>query len=307
MFWINTQRIIRSGYRNFIRSGFTTLSAILVMIVTLFVILSLIFIQATLHQTLETIKQKVDVTVYFVPSADETTILDLKSDIEKLPEVASVNYTTAEQALIDFKDKHANDYLTLQALDELSGNPLGASLNIKARDPSQYESISRFFENQDALSKGTLTIIDKVDYSQNKLVIDKLNKVINGSLKLGFVVSLILIMISLIITFNTIRLIIFMSREEINVMKLVGASSSYIRGPFIVSGVLVGLVASVITIIIYTPVSIYLGNTITSFVGVNLFAYFKDNFFQLFVITILVGSLLGGLSSFFAIGRYLRK
>ncbi len=307
MFWINTQRIIRSGYRNFIRSGFTTLSAILVMIVTLFVILSLIFIQATLHQTLETIKQKVDVTVYFVPSADETTILDLKSDIEKLPEVASVNYTTADQALIDFKDKHANDYLTLQALDELSGNPLGASLNIKARDPSQYESISRFFENQDALSKGTLTIIDKVDYSQNKLVIDKLNKVINGSLKLGFVVSMILIMISLIITFNTIRLIIFMSREEINVMKLVGASSSYIRGPFIVSGVLVGLVASVITIIIYTPVSIYLGNTITSFVGVNLFAYFKDNFFQLFVITILVGSLLGGLSSFFAIGRYLRK
>ena len=76
MFWINTQRIIRSGYRNFIRSGFTTLSAILVMIVTLFVILSLIFIQATLHQTLETIKQKVDVTVYFVPSADEEDILN---------------------------------------------------------------------------------------------------------------------------------------------------------------------------------------------------------------------------------------
>lgn len=307
MFWINTQRIIRSGYRNFLRSGFTSISSILVSTITLFVIASLIFVQATLNKTLTDIKEKVDVTVYFVPDADETVILDLQSEIEKLPQVSKVTYTTATQALIDFKDKHSNDYLTLQALDELSDNPLGASLNIKAHDPAQYETISAYFDNQDTISKGTLSIIDKIDYSQNKLVIDKLNSLIEGSLKLGFILALVLIIISLIITFNTIRLIIFMSRDEINVMKLVGADSSYIRGPFVVSGVIVGIISAIITILLFIPISIYLGNTITSFIGINLFTYFKQNFFQLLIILIIIGSSLGAVSSAVAIRRYLKK
>ena len=90
-------------------------------------------------------------------------------------------------------------------------------------------------------------------------------------------------------------------------MRLVGAGPKYIQGPFIVSGVLVGVTASIITMLLFIPISIWLGNQITDFVGINLFTYFKSNFFQLFIIMLGSGVLLGGISSAFAIARYLRK
>ncbi len=307
MFLIHTKRIVRSGYRNFVRSGFTSLASILMMVITLFVITSLIFIKATLTESLNDIKEKVDVTIYFVPGADEDSIVAVQSALSKLPEVKDVSYTSSDVAIAMFREKHANDYLTLQALDELNTNPLGASLNVKAKDPSHYESISKYFDGDNALAKGALTIIDKIDYHQNKIVIDRLTAIIAGAEKLGFVLSLILILISIIITFSTIRLIIYMSREEIGVMKLVGAGPRYIQGPFIVSGVLVGITASLITILLFFPISIWLGNQVTDFVGINLYTYFKANFFQLFIIMLGSGILLGGISSAFAIARYLRK
>lgn len=307
MFLTYLKRVIRSGYKSFIRSGFTSIASILVMTTTLFVITSLIFIQATLKSSLNDIKDKVDVTVYFVPGADETAIANVKTALLKLPEVKDVTYTSQDDALVQFKDKHSNDYLTLQALDELNTNPLGASLNIRAKDPSQYESISKYFESDNALSKGALTIIDKIDYHQNKVVIDRLTSIIDGAYKIGFLAALILIIISVVVTFTTIRLIIFMSREEIGVMRLVGAGKWYVQGPFIFSGILVGLSASVLTILLFIPISIWLGNNMTDFTGLNLYSYYKANFFQLFIIMLGSGILLGSISSSFAISRYLRK
>jgi cell division transport system permease protein len=277
------------------------------MTITLFVITSLIFVQAALHASLVDIKEKVDVTIYFVPNAEEPSIKTVEQALVKLPEVKSVTYTSQDVALSEFKEKHANDYLTLQALDELNENPLGATLNIKAKDPSQYESIAKYFESDTVLSKGTLTIIDKIDYHQNKVVIDRLTAIINGAQRLGFAISFVLILISIVITFNTIRLIIYMSRDEINVMRLVGAGGRYIRGPFIVSGVLVGICAAIFTIFMFIPISIWLGNQMTDFLGLNLYTYYKANFLQLFIIMLGSGIVLGGISSTFAIHRYLRK
>jgi len=307
MFFIKVKRVIVSGYYNFRRSGFTSVASILVMTITLFVMTSLIFIQAGLSYSLNNIKDKVDVTVYFVSDADDDSIKNIEESVKKLPEVKEVTFTSKDEALTEFKERHSNDYLTLQALEELGENPLGASLNIKAKDPSQYESISKYFDGEGALSKGELTIVDKIDYHQNKIVIDKLTSIIKGAKELGFAVSIILIFISILITFNTIRLIIYMSREEINVMKLVGAGGRYIRGPFVVSGVIVGVFSSLLTTIIFLPVSIWLGNKMTDFIGINLFSYYKSNFFQLFIIMLGIGILIGSISSIFAIHRYLRK
>lgn len=307
MFLTKLKRVIVSGYRNFTRSSFTSIASILIMTITLFVITSLIFVQATLNSALNDIKEKVDVTVYFVTDTDESSIKNIEDTLKNLPEIKEVIYTSQEKALVDFKEKHSNDYLTLQALDELGDNPLGASLNIKAKDPSQYESISKYFDDAGILSKENLTIIDKIDYHQNKIVIERLTSIINGAKRLGFVVSLVLVLISIIITFSTIRLIIYMSREEISVMKLVGAAKSYIRGPFIVSGVLIGVLSSITTILIFIPVSIWLGNQMTDFVGINLYTYFKSNFLQLFIIMLGSGITIGVISSIFAIHKYLKK
>lgn len=307
MLFIHLKRIIRSGYQNFIRSGFTSIASVLIMTITLFVITSLIFIQASLNASLNDIKEKVDITVYFVPGAGEVDIKNIESSLQKLPEIKEVTYTSRETALMNFKERHSNDYLTLQALDELDENPLGASLNIRAQDPSQYESIAKYFESDDALSRGALTIIDKIDYHQNKIVIDRLTSLINGAQRLGFIISMILILISIVITFNTIKLIIYMSREEINIMKLVGAGGRYVQGPFIVSGVLVGITASLLTVILFIPISIWLGNQMSDFLSINLYEYYKSNFLQLFIIMLGSGVLLGGISSSLAIVRYLRK
>ena len=304
---IHAKRIIRTGWNSFVRSGFTSIASILIMTITLSVITSLIFVQAALNSSLNEIKDKVDVTIYFVPGAEEASIKKVEESLTKLPEIKSITYTSSTEALSNFKDKHSNDYLTLQALDELNDNPLGASLNIKANDPSQYESIALYFESDNALSKGALTIIDKIDYHQNKLIIDRLTSIINGAKSLGFVVSLFLMIISVIITFNTIRLIIYMSKDEISVMRLVGAGSKYVQGPFIVSGILVGVCASFLTILIFIPISIWLGNHMTDFIGINLYQYYKSYFLQLFIIMLGSGILLGSISSFFAISRYLRK
>jgi cell division transport system permease protein len=147
------------------------------MLVTLFLIGSIIFSSALLKSSLQVIRDKVDVNVYFVTNANETEILSLKKEIESLPEVSRVDYVSREKALENFRARHENDQITLQALDELSDNPLGAVLNIKAKDTVQYESISNYL-NQQNISRGDNSIIDKINYLQNKDAIDRLNKLI---------------------------------------------------------------------------------------------------------------------------------
>jgi cell division transport system permease protein len=307
MFFIKAKRILFSGYRSFRRSGFTSLASIFIMTITLFFITSLIFVQAALNSSLANIKEKVDVTVYFVPGTSESSVEEVEKILKNLPEIKEISYTSENQALLEFKERHANDYLTLQALDELDSNPLGASLNIRAKDPSKYESIAKYFESDGTLSREDLIVIDKVDYNQNKVVIDRLNSIISGAQRLGLVISMFLILISIFITFNTVRLIIYMSRDEIGVMKLVGAGKRYIRGPFIVSGSIVGIISALFTIILFIPVSIWLGNEMTDFFGINLFTYYKSNFIQLFIIMLGSGVSIGVVSSIFAIHKHLQK
>ncbi len=136
----------------------------------------------------------------------------------------------ARRGIKDFKARHANDYLTLQALEELDRNPLSATLNIKAVETSEYESISNFLESESALDSSQSVIIDKVNYFQNKLVIDRLISITEGARRLGIALTVVLIAISLIITFNTIRLVIYIAREEISVMRLVGAEKTPVIG-----------------------------------------------------------------------------
>lgn len=302
------KRIARSGFFSFWRNGFVSLSSVLVMIITLFVITATIFLGAILNASLQEIKNKVDINVYFVRTAPEADILALQKALEILPEVKlPVEYVSREDALADFRLKHQDDQFTLQALDELGENPLGASLNIRAKEPSQYEGIAEFLKSKDALADDGTTIIDKINYYQNKTAIDTLTKMINSANRLGFILTLFLVLVSILITFNTIRLAIFMSRDEISVMRLVGASRMYIRGPFIVSGAIYGVVSGFITLILFFPITLWLGNaTAEFFVGLNVFSYYISNFAQIFLIVIFSGAFIGALSSFLATRKHLK-
>lgn len=303
----DTRRIVRSGFLNFTRSGVVSVASVLVVTVTLSVITFLLLLQAVLHHSLAEIEDKVDITVYTTLTAPEDDILALKSSLEALPEVVEVTYVSRDQALENFRERHQDDYLTLQALDELADNPLGASLNIQASDTAEYEGIAKFLEGDGALSRDGTNIVDKINYYQNKVIIDRLSNIIASARLIGLLVTLILVVVSIIITFNTIRLTIYIAREEIGVMRLVGAENKYITGPFMVEGVIYGVIASVATMVIYLPITIWLGRRMSEFFGLNMFHYYADNFFQIFAIVLLSGVALGSLSSFLAIRRYLTK
>ena len=301
------KRIIKAGFINFTRGGLVSFAAVLVVTITLSVITSIIFFQAVLHFSLNVIKDKVDVTIYFNVNAPEDKILLLKESLLKLPEVADVSYVSADEALRLFRERHANDYPTIAALDEIGVNPLGAYLNVKAREISQYESIANFLKSDNTLSLGATSIIDKVNYHQNKIVINRLNTIMYGGQKLGFLITFLLIIISIIVTFNTIRLTIFISKEEIGVMRLVGASKMRVRGPFMIEGAIYGIIATILTLLLFWPFSAWLGRTMTGFLGFNIYNYYISNLFQIFAILLLSGIILGVISSFLAIRKYLNK
>ena len=307
MRWITTKRVIKAGFINFWRNGSVSLSAVFVMIVALFMIGSTLLITAFLGTALKDLENKIDINIYLDANAAESDIMALKVQIEALPEVKEVTYISQDEALQAFRDRHQDDHRIIQALDEIDSNPLTAVLTVKAREPSQYEGIATFLSSSSDLSAGNGTsIVNKVNYNDNKAAIDSLSNIITGVKKLGGLVTAVMIALSILITFNTIRLAIFISRDEIGVMRLVGGSNQYVRGPFVVEGILYGLVAGILTLLLMYPVTYWLKNTTQAFYGgVDLLHYFVANFVQIFFVIILSGMALGAISSYLAVHKYL--
>lgn len=304
--WNTSKRVARYGLIGFIRNGFVSLSAILIMTITLFVMAMLFVSGAALQSTLGELTNKVDVNVYFTPNASEDQVLALQRDLQPLPEVASVTYTSREQALAEFRERHKNEQSTIQALDQLSDNPLGASLAIRAKETSQYASIAQFLEARQASPDGA--IISKVNFFQNRAAIDRLSSIIETSRNVGFAVAIFLAGASVLIAFNTIRLAIYTARDEIGVMNLVGATHWYVRGPFVVAGILYGVISGIIVLAVLYPIAIWLGPPSERFFGsFNVFDYYTGEFAFLFLSIMGMGILLGAISSFLAVRRYLHS
>ena len=192
-------------------------------------------------------------------------------------------------------------------MDELEENPLGAILNIKTKETSQYESVSIFLEQNYPVDLPE-SIVDNVNFNQNKEIIDKLTEIIDSGENLGTFITALFILISILITFNTIRLSMHISRNEIKVMRLVGASGSYISGPFIITGIMYGITASIITLVLLYPITYWIGPTTASFFGgLSVFEYYLKSFGEIFLIIFFSSIFIGSISSFFAIKKYLRE
>ncbi|MDB5238579.1 MAG: Cell division protein FtsX [Candidatus Kaiserbacteria bacterium] len=306
-FWVTSKRVARYGLAGFVRNGFVSLAAVLIMTITLFVVSGLMIAGAALSSTLTQLTNTVDVTVYFTTDATQDQINDIQNSLKALPEVASVAYVSREQALADFKTRHQDDQLTMQALDELGSNPLGAALEVRAKQTSQYEAIAQYLTTQQSAGTGSGVAIDKVNFYQNKTAIDRLTNIIDTSRRVGFVVAIILALSSLLISFNTIRLAIYTSRDEIGVMNLVGAGHWYVRGPFMIAGVLYGAVAGIAVLLLLYPITLWLGPGSERFLGTfNVFRYYTTSFPVIFLVIMGSGIALGALSSYLAVRRYLR-
>ena len=307
MFILNIKRIIKTGFTNFWRNGMVSVSSIMMMTVTLFFIISLLLCSVLFSLTLDRVKDEIDINVYAMTTATPEDVLKLKQDLEFLPEVDNIEYISREQALSNFRDRHRNDEQTLQALDELEENPLGSVLNIKAKEIGQYAGIAKFLESKTVLTDGEdIGVIDKVNYSQNKATIDGLSRIIDAINKFGVALAIILIVVSVFITFSTIRLAIFISREEIKVMRLVGANNSYIRGPFIFEGAMYGVISAFLATVLFYPVLFWLNPPMEKLFLMDVLSYYSSHILMFFAVSLAAGILFGVISSALAVRKYLK-
>jgi len=307
MIWIKIKRVIKTGAKSFTRNGSVSIASTLVMTVTLSVITALIFVGALLQSTLQGIKEKVDINVYLESTASETQALALEEALRARPEVASVSYTSPDQALASFRERHSDNPLITSALEEVGGNPLEASINIRAVNPSQYQGIADYVQSLNDTNPSTQGSVKKISYSENKDAIDTLSRIIDSSDRLGLIIALFFVIISILITFNTVRLAIYTSKEEIAVMRLVGASSRYIKGPFIIVGIIYGLISAAITLILFYPVTYWMGPLTENLgTGMNVFTYYLANFLEITSIVFLAGIMLGAVASYLAVRKYIK-
>lgn len=300
--FVTLSRIIKYGFQSFLRNGWLSTASIAVMILALFVLQSLIIFNIIAQTAIAAVQNKIDISVYFKTNVAEDEILKLKRSLEGLTEVKKVEYISRDQALAEFQARHKENLIVVQAIEELGENPLLASLDIKAYDPKEYATIAAYL-NTESLEP----IIEKVTYAQNQAVIERLINIVNTARQGGIILTIIATLIAVLVAFNTIRLAIYTNREAIGIMRLVGASNNLIRGPYIIEGVLYGLLAGVLSFAIITPLIIYTSPYVTNFIPeINLQNYFTENFLRLLGYQLLFGIILGTLSSFIAVRRYLR-
>lgn len=296
---------MKAGFVAFWRNAYVSMASVFVITIALFVIASTMLIDQLLTSSLQQLQAKVDVNVYFVPSAPESEIERIQTALLAMPEVAKVTYTSREEALADYRSDSQNNTVALQALDELGENPLGASLAVQAVDTSYYESIANFLNEEMAKATPQTQVIDDFNYERNKVAIERLSGIIDAVERGSLITMLVLVVAAVMITFNTIRLAIYTAREEISVMRLVGASNMFIRGPFLLQGVMYGVMATVLSLAILYPIVIWISPGTITFFQFDLFSYFVSNFSYIFLTLIGIGTVLGLFSSILAIRRYL--
>ncbi len=302
---LDLKRIFREGLVAFWRNKVVSFASVLVMTLSLLVLSSLLFINGIINFSLNQLQDRVDMNIYFFPDTPVSEIQDLKERILLIPEVRDVAYISKEKALIDFQNRHADDDLIKRSLEELGDNPLGASLNIRAKDSTQYEAIITAVESEPIVNNSEF--VERTNYHDNKKIIDRLNQFSSVVRGIAYASILFLAIIAVLVVLSTMRIAIYSSRNDIVIKRLVGAEHRYIRGPFTVIGVLYGFIAGIITIIILFPTTSWLSNvTKTFFGGMSIKNYFIDNILQFSIIICGTGILLGFFASILAIRKYLR-
>lgn len=300
---ITLGRIFNNGFLNYWRNFWLSVAATAIMVITLFIISSLLVLNTLANISLATIQEKVDISVYFKLTTPEESIKQIQRQIELLPEVKSIAYIPPVEARDKFKELHKNEPLLIESVEQFTDadNPFPASFAIRVNKLTDYPTIIKIFQD-DKFTPLVQKITDKRD------IVDRLNRITNGVKKLGLGLTLVFGFITLIVMFNTIRLTIYNRREEIEIMRLVGASNWFIRGPFVIEGILYGLVGAILTAALLYPVLFVLTPKISGFLELDIASrhYLGLSFWSLFLLQSILGTLLGVVSSVVVIRKYLK-
>lgn len=302
-FLVSINRSIFFALQSFWRNIWLSLVTIFIIFLTFLSINFLVVINAISDSAITAVKERVDVSIYFKQDIRESKVIEIRTHLENLPQVREIIYRSPDDNLALFKERHQNDPVIQETLAELEGNPLGATLIVRAKNLNDYPEVLRAIDDP-----AYLELIEEKSYDDHQLVITRINQITENIRRGGIVISLIFALIAILIVFNTVRIAIFTHSSEIGIMKLVGASNWFIRSPFILESIFSGIIACVLAILIIYPTLSLLQPYLSNFFeGANfdLIGYFNRYFLIIFGSQLLGIILLNIFSSSVAIGKYL--
>lgn len=298
-------RVTKFAFQDFIRNFWLSVITVSIIILTLFSVNLLLVLLQLAQASITSVEQKIDLTINFKPDVAVNQIDSVKEYLASLPEIKEITYKSQEDVLKDFRDQYKDNKAIQETLNLLESNPLGAALIIKAKSLSDYDRILLALNDE---SKIPSEIIRDKDFATHKELIARINAITQRLKEIGIGVSIIFIVITVLIVFNTIRVAIYTHRKEIAIMKLVGASNFFTSAPFLINAALLSIIALAITIIIWYPIlgviQPYLGSYFEG-VEFNILDYFDSNFVQIFGRELIAIVLLDMISAYIAVRKYL--
>ncbi len=304
-FW----RIIKAGVLNFFRNAWLAMAALAVMTVTLTIVLFSIVTSATLNNTIEQINSKIDISVYLSDSTTQQQADAMMASLRALPEVKKVTFVSKDQALAIYRAENSSNATLQEAISE-TGNPLPASVKITPVDPSHIDSVKNFIDAPANVALEDPQIHSSYGGSQ-KDAIDKIAHATSIMKRVGVVAVILFAIISMLIIFNTIQMAIFNRRDELTIERLLGASTWFIRGPFVVESIMYGIIAALISVagigVLFRLASSGLQASSLGLLDIGYASdYFHAHFWMLLTMQLGVGILIGAASSTIATRRYLK-
>ncbi len=247
--WLTFVRMCRYGVNNFSRNTWLTIAATAVMTITLLIIFMTLVARQVLVDTVDSIKDKVDMSIYVKTDTTDAQAKDIQGQIEKLSTVKSVRYISPSQARTDFAGQNKGDAQTLEALNEAT-NKLPGTFRVSIVDINNPSQLDNFVKTNSIYKQHADPNRPASFSGERRTAIQNIGRAVQFAETAGLVSSIVFIIISSLIVFNTIRMAIFNRKEEIQMMKLIGADHSFIRGPFVVEAVVYGFIAAVLATIL---------------------------------------------------------
>ncbi len=305
--WITFLRMCRYGINNFTRNAWLTIAATAVMTITLLVVFVSVVAHQVLVDTVSQLRDRVNMSIYLDTDTTEEQAQDVADDLGELSSVISVGIISPEEARADFINQNKDDPETLEAVKEAT-NRFPWTLSIKVDDINDTAQLSEFVETNQGLKDHIDPARDPSFAGERRNSIQAIGRAANFAQQVGIIASVVFVVISMLIIFNTIRMAIFNRREEIQMMKLIGAERSFIRGPFVVEAMVYGFFAAVIASAIgYGLLTLAApsleGYQIAIAPTMHLLTYYAG--FVLFAM-IVIGAIIGIVSSLLATRRYLK-
>lgn len=300
-------RIIKTGVINFFRNAWLAMAAIAVMVVTLTIVLFSWLTSETFNHTISQITDRIDISVYVADSANEDQVDGLLAGLEGLSNVESLEYYDKAAALERYMEQNANNPQLLQAITQTE-NPLPATIQIVPVDLNRIEEIRTYLDQPDVKALQS----DPPSYSgDRKEAIDKISHATNILQRAGIVAVAVFGLVSVLIIFNTIQMAIFNRRDELAIMRLLGATTSYIRGPFVAEAVMYGVISALLSVLlIYVMFAVSSSTLQATSLGLLDISYsnqyFNNHFWWILAAQLGVGILIGAASSVIATKRYLK-